>query len=89
MTETEFHLASMTSGECRYVHDGHEDVQAYCRRPFVETLMPSGRMGWTPGPASYSIVCPDAGLEYGNWLPLEQAAALVDRIVAGALPAAA
>lgn len=82
-------LEAMESGECRWV--GRHDVHVYCRHPFVKTLMPTGRMGWTrpAGAARYCVVCPEAGLEYGNWLPLEQAAAIVDSIVSGVVPAAA
>lgn len=76
MTTTEFSMAAMSSGECRYLYEGHEDVQVYCRRPFVET---GGRSRL--GEATYCVVCPDAGLEYGNWQPMEEAAATVDRIV--------
>jgi hypothetical protein len=44
--------------------------------------MPTGRMGWTrpADTARYCVVCPEAGLEYGDWLPLEQAAAIVDSL---------
>ena len=55
---TIYEIDSLESGECRAI-----------RHPFVETMMPTGRMGWTR-PA-------------GDWLPLEQAAAIVDSLVAG------
>ena len=80
-------IESLASGECRWI--GRHDVQVYCHAPMVETMMPWGRLGWQRGPAAYCVVCPDAGVEYGNWLPLEQAAALVEGVVAGAVPAAA
>ena len=86
---TLYEIDSLESGECRWV--GRHDVHVYCQNPFVETLMPTGRMGWTrpAGGASYCVVCPEAGLEYGTWLPLEQAAAIVDSLAVGSVPAAA
>jgi len=82
-------IEELQSGACRWI--GRRDLHVYCHHPFVETLMPTGRMGWTrPGDtARYCVVCPEAGLEYGDWLPLEQAAAIVDSLVAGSVPAAA
>ena len=71
---TIYEIDSLESGECRAI-----------QHPFVETMMPTGRMGWTrpAGTARYCVACPEAGLEYGDWLPLEQAAAIVDSLVAG------
>ena len=74
-------IASMASGECRWI--GREDVHVYCRRPFVECLMPSGRMGWQPGPATYSVVCPSAGLKHGTWVPACEATDTIGRILHG------
>jgi hypothetical protein len=68
-------IESLASGECRWI--GRHDVHVYCRAPMVETLMPSGRMGWQPGPASYCVVCPEAGLEYGEFVDAPRAAKLV------------
>jgi hypothetical protein len=70
-------IESIASGECRWI--GRHDVQVYCRAPLVGTLMPTGRMGWQPGPASYCVVCPEAGLEYGAWVDASRAAKLVDK----------
>jgi hypothetical protein len=67
----------LASGECRWI--GRRDIHVYCRAPMVETLMPSGRMGWQPGPASYCVVCPEAGLEYGEWVDATRAAKLVEK----------
>lgn len=78
---TLYEIDSLESGECRAI--GRDDCHVYCRHPFVETIMPTGRTGWRR-PA-----CPEAGLDYGTWLPLEQAAAIVDSLVAGSVPAAA
>jgi hypothetical protein len=74
-------VASLASGECRWI--GREDVHVYCRRPFVECLMPSGRMGWQPGPATYSVVCPSVGLKHRTWVPACQATDTVSRILQG------
>jgi hypothetical protein len=74
-------IASMASGECRWI--GREDVHVYCRRPFVECLMPSGRMGWQPGPATYSVVCPSAGLKHGTWVQACEATDTIVRILHG------
>lgn len=82
-------LEEMTSGECRWV--GRHDIHVYCHHPMVETMMPWGRTGWKrmAGEARYCVVCPDAGLEHGNWITAAEAAVIVDRIVTGAVPAAA
>jgi len=72
-------IESLASGECRWI--GRPDVQVYCRASLVETLMPSGRMGWQPGPATYCVVCPEAGLEYGDWVDAARAAKLVEKIL--------
>lgn len=74
-------IADLESGECRWI--GRHDIHVYCQHPFVETIMPSGRPGWTrePGSARYSIACHEAGLSHGTWLTLAQAAAAVDKIL--------
>jgi hypothetical protein len=69
-----YEIDALESGECRWV--GRRDVQVYCRRP----------SGAEP---TYCVVCPEAGLEYGTWLHLEQAAEIVDSLVAGSVPAKA
>ena len=86
---TLYEIDALESGECRWI--GRHDVHVYCQHPFVETMMPTGRSGWTrpSGTARYCVGCPEAGLEYGTWLTLEQAAAIVDSLVAGNVPAAA
>jgi hypothetical protein len=65
-------IESLASGECRWI--GRHDVHVYCRAPLVETLG-----GWQPGPATYCVVCPDAGLEYGEWVDGPRAAKLVEK----------
>ena len=45
--------------------------------------MPSGRMGWQPGPATYSVVCPSAGLKHGTWVAADNAASTVIGILNG------
>lgn len=55
-------LLAMDSGECRWI--GRHDLHAYCRAP----------AGHEP---SYSLVCPDAGLEYGTWTTAADAAATI------------
>jgi len=82
-------IEDLQSGECRYI--GREDIHVYCRHPLVETMMPWGRTGWQrrPEDARYCVVCPDAGLEYGHWVTADEAAVLVDRALAVAVPAAA
>jgi len=72
-------VARLASGECRWI--GREDVHVYCRRPFVECLMPTGRMGWQPGPATYSVVCPRAGLKHGTWVVAADAVRTVSSLV--------
>jgi hypothetical protein len=59
-------LLSMSSGECRWI--GRHDIHAYCRAP----------VGFE---AHWCIVCPDAGMEYGNWVTAEEAAAVIGSIV--------
>jgi hypothetical protein len=59
-------IASLASGECRWI--GRHDVHAYCRAP----------VGFE---AEWCVVCPDAGLEYGNWVTAEEAAAVIGSIV--------
>jgi hypothetical protein len=66
----------LASGECRWI--GREDIHVYCHAPMVERLMPTGRMGWQPGPATYSVVCPDAGLEPGTWVTAREAVRLIE-----------
>jgi hypothetical protein len=77
-------ISDLQSGECRYI--GREDIHVYCRHPLVETMT-----GWVrrPEDARYCVVCPDAGLEYGHWVTADEAAVLVDRALAGTVPAAA
>jgi hypothetical protein len=72
-------IEDLASGECRWI--GRRDIHVYCRAPMVETLMASGRMGWQPGPASYCVVCPEAGLEYGEFVDAPRAAKLVEKIL--------
>jgi hypothetical protein len=67
-------IESLASGECRWI--GRHDVHVYCHAPMVETLM-----GWRPGPATYCVVCPDAGLEYGEWVDAPRAAKRVEKIL--------
>lgn len=67
-------IESLTRGECRWI--GREDIHVYCHAP-------AGR------DAAYCIVCPEAGLDYGTWITADEAAVIVDRIVASAVPAAA
>ena len=69
-------VAALHTGECKWI--GREDVHVYCRRPFVERMMPTGRVGWQPGPATYSVVCPDAGLAPGEWVGAVEAVRLVE-----------
>ena len=58
---TLYEIDSLESGECRAI--GRDDIHVYCQHPFVETLMPTGRLGWTrpAGTATYCVVCPEAG----------------------------
>lgn len=69
-------VCRLASGECRWV--GREDIHVYCRRPFVEAMMPTGRLGWQPGPATYSVVCLDAGMEPGAWVTAREAVRLIE-----------
>lgn len=73
-------ISELTSGECRAI--GRPDIHVYCHHPMVETMMPWGRLGWQrrPEDARYCVVCPDDGLEYGNWITADEAAAVVDRL---------
>lgn len=57
-------IRSLSSGECRWI--GRHDIHVYC-------MAPAGRA------ASYSVVCPDAGLEYGIWVSAAEACLLIDR----------
>ncbi len=84
MTSERTHIASavaaLHSGECRWI--GRHDVHVYCRRPMVQELIPAtGRMGWRPGPATYSVVCPAEGLRHGDWIGLVEAVQLVEKAV--------
>jgi hypothetical protein len=69
-------VCGMVSGQCKWI--GREDIHVYCHAPMVERLMPTGRMGWQPGPATYSVVCPDAGLEPGTWVTAREAVRLIE-----------
>lgn len=71
---TYLQIEALVSGECRWI--GREDIHVYCHAP-------AGRN------AAYCVVCPEAGLDYGTWITAEEAAVIVDRIVAGAVPVAA
>ena len=59
-------VRSMASGECRWI--GRHDIHVYC-------MAPAGRA------ASYCVVCPDDGLEYGIWVPADEACRLIDRSI--------
>jgi hypothetical protein len=74
-------IASMASGECRYI--GREDVHVYCRNPLVRVAGVDGRQRWErqPGAARYSVACPAAGLQYGTWVPACEATDTVSRIL--------
>jgi hypothetical protein len=74
-----YEIQSLKSGECRCI--GREDIHVYCYAPCVETMMPWGRKGWIRGPASYCVVCPEAGLEHGEWVDAPRAAELVEKIL--------
>lgn len=76
------YLGTLASGECRWVL--REDIHVYCRAPMILSMTRWGREGWVPGPRTYSVVCPDAGLEHGNWVDAEVAAAQINRIAEGA-----
>jgi hypothetical protein len=69
-------VTQLVSGECRWI--GREDIHVYCHRPYVEAMMPTGRLGWQPGPATYSVVCPDVGLEPGTWVTAREAVRLIE-----------
>jgi hypothetical protein len=72
-------VSSLASGECRWI--GRDDLHVYCRRPSVKQLMPTGRIGWVPGPATYSVVCPSAGLKHGNWINASDAVRTVSSLM--------
>ena len=59
-------IESLASGECRWI--GRHDVQVYCRAPLHRE-------------PSYCVVCPEAGLEYGDWVDAPRAAKLVEEIL--------
>lgn len=84
------YLATWASGECRcLLAIGREDIHVYCHAPMIRGMTCWGREGWLPGPRRYCVVCPDAGLDYGDWVTAEAAAARISEIVAGTVPAAA
>ena len=67
-------IEDLASGECRWV--GREDIHVYCRNPMREVPSPFGRPAWRrfPEEAVYCVVCPEAGLEYGEWVDAPRAA---------------
>jgi hypothetical protein len=79
-TDTVAALLSMSSGECRWV--GRYDVHAYCRAPMVRFVRADGRTAWTRGPATYCIACPAGNTKHGNWMDAQDAADLIDSIIA-------
>ena len=72
-------VCGMVSGQCKWI--GREDIHVYCHAPMVERLMPTGRMGWQPGPATYSVVCPDAGLDAETWTTAADVARQIESIL--------
>jgi hypothetical protein len=65
MTDTQYALERLDSGECRWI--GRHDIHVYCHAPAKRE-------------PAYCVVCPDAGLEHGNWMDAPRAAKLVDQI---------
>lgn len=61
-------IKSLQSGECRWI--GREDIHVYCHAP----------MGREP---RYCVVCPEGGLEYGNWTTAAEAAEEVESVLEG------
>jgi len=59
-------IESLASGECRWI--GRHDIHVYCRAPLHHE-------------PTYCVVCPEAGLEYGEWLSAPRAAKLVEKIL--------
>lgn len=75
-------IVTMTTGQCRWV--GREDIHVYCHNPMREVLRPDGRTAWqrTAEDARYCVVCPDAGMDYGQWMTAVDTARAVDAILA-------
>ena len=67
-------IEDMQSGECRWI--GREDIHVYCHAP-------AGRE------PRYCVVCPEGGMEHGNWMTADEAGLTVSRILTGTVPAAA
>ena len=59
-------IKSLQSGECRWI--GREDIHVYCHAPLQHE-------------PRYCVVCPDGGLEYGNWTTAAEAAAQVEGVL--------
>ena len=57
-------VEALATGECRWI--GRHDIHVYC-------MAPAGRV------ASYCVVCPDAGLEYGICVPADEACRMIER----------
>lgn len=72
-------VCGMVSGQCKWI--GREDIHVYCHAPMVERLMPTGRTGWQPGPATYSIACPSAGLDAETWTTAADVARQIESIL--------
>jgi hypothetical protein len=64
MSDTQYDLERMDSGECRWI--GRHDIHVYCHAPAKRE-------------PTYCVVCPDAGLEHGNWMDAPRAAKLVEK----------
>lgn len=60
-------VLALASGECRWI--GRHDIHVYCHAPAGQE-------------ARYSVVCPAAGLVHGLWVGAEDAAAIVERLLA-------
>jgi hypothetical protein len=64
MSDTLYEIESLASGECRWI--GRHDIHVYCHAPAKRE-------------PAYCVVCPDAGLEHGNWMDAPRAAKLVEK----------
>jgi hypothetical protein len=80
MTDTLYILEGMVSGQAKWVC--REDIHVYCMNPMREVPGPYGRPAWRrfAEEATYCVVCPDAGLEHGEFVDAPRAAELVDQI---------
>jgi hypothetical protein len=81
-------LEDTKPGECRWMY--RHDIHVYCRHPMIAERR-GGRTYWRRRPEDrrYAVACPEAGLDCEAWMTEDELIVVLDRILSGAMPAAA